>query len=57
MAAILFFQNQPKIFKSTQYKLIVHWKPLKPTLSEIETLLEKTGMRVTATAPKKAQQI
>ena len=57
MAAILFFKISQKIFKRKHYTLIVHWKPLKPILSEIETLLAKTHMRVTATAPKKAQPI
>ena len=37
--------------------MIVHWKPLKPILSKIETLLQKMRIWVTATAPKKAQPI
>ena len=53
----LVFQNEPKNLQAQYYKLIVHWKPLKPLLSEIETLLPKTHMRVTATALKKAQPI
>ena len=53
MAAILFFKISQKISKRKHYKLIVHWKLLKPILSEIETLLPKTRMRVMATAPKK----
>ena len=57
MAAILFFKISQKISKRKHYKLIVHWKLLKPILSEIETLLQKTRMRVMATAPKKAQPI
>ena len=56
MAAILFFKMSQKFFKRKHYKLIVHWKPLKPILSEIETLLPKTCMRVTATAPKNHNQ-
>ena len=39
------------------YKLIVHCKPLKAILSEIETLLEKKKMQVMATATKEAQPI
>ena len=57
MAAILFFKISPKIVKSKHYKLIVLWKLLKPILSDIETLFQKTLMRVMATAPKKAQPI
>ena len=50
MAAILFFKISQKIFKCKHYKLIVHWKPPKPILSEIETLLQKTRMQVTVMA-------
>ena len=57
MAAILFFKISQKIFQRKHYKLIVHWKPVKSILSKIETLLPKTQMLVTATAPKKAQPI
>ena len=57
MAAILFFKISQKMSNSKHYKLIVHCKPLKPILSEIETLLQKTRMQVTATATKKAQPI
>ena len=57
MAAILFFKIIQKIFKCNHYKLIVHWKPLKAILSEIETLLQKTRMQVMAMATKKAQPI
>ena len=56
MVAILFFKMNEKVFKSKHYKLIVHCKPLKPILSEIETLLEKKLMRVTATALKRHNQ-
>ena len=42
MAAILFFNISQKISKRKHYKLIVHWKLIKPILSEIETLLQKT---------------
>ena len=56
MTAILFFKISQKISKRKHYKLIVHWKLLKPILSEIETLLQKTRMRVMATAPKKHNQ-
>ena len=55
--AILFFKISQNIFKHKHYKLIVHWKPLNPILSEIATLLPKMCMRVTAMAPKKAQPI
>ena len=44
MAAILFSKISPKIFKRKHFKLIVHWKPLKPILSEIETLLQKKNV-------------
>ena len=57
MVAILFSKISQKISKRQHFKLIVHWKLLKPILSEIETLLQKTRMRVMATAPKKAQPI
>ena len=30
----MFFKISQKIFKRKHYKLIVHWKPLKPILSE-----------------------
>ena len=46
----MFFKISQKTIKRKHYKLIVHWK-----LSEIETLLQKTRMQVTA--PKKAQPI
>ena len=42
MAAILFSKISQKICKRKHFKLIVHWKLLKPILSEIET--ECTGM-------------
>ena len=54
MAAILFFKMNDKVFKS--YEVTVHCKPLKPILSEIETLLEKKLMRVMATALKRHNQ-
>ena len=57
MAAILFSKISQKTSKHKHFKLIVHWKLLKPILSEIETPLQKTRMRVMATAPKKAQPI
>ena len=41
MAAIFFVKISQEIFKSEHYKLIVHCKPLKPILSEIDTLLQK----------------
>ena len=41
MVAILFFKTSQKIFNSKHYELIVYCKPLKPILSEIETLLQK----------------
>ena len=41
MAAILFFKMNDKVFKSKHYELIVHCKPLKPILSELETFLGK----------------
>ena len=56
MVAILFFKISQKIFKRKHNKLIVHWKPLKPKLNKIETLLPKMRMLVTATAPKKHNQ-
>ena len=55
MAAILFFKISQKISKRKHYKLIVHWKLLKPILREIDTFA-KTCMRVMATAPKKHNQ-
>ena len=55
MSAILYSKISQKISKRKHFKLIVYWKLLKPILSEIETLLQKTCMRVMATAPKKAQ--
>ena len=42
--------------KVKNYKLIVHCKPLKPILSEIETLWQKKTMWVTAMAPKRHNQ-
>ena len=57
MAAILFFKMNDKVYKSKHYELTVHCKPLKPILSEIETLLEKKTDAGHGNGSKKAQPI
>ena len=61
MAAILFFTISQIIFESKHFGLTVHYKSLETIVSEksletivseIETLLKKTQMRVTAMVPK-----
>ena len=57
MAAILFFKMSQKMTESKRYGLTVHCKAVAEIIREIQMLLKKMRMRVTATPPKEAQPI